>query len=404
MTRRPGRGLRGQPASAAWLPSCRGSSSRGPCSTTDCSARAAREANLDHLVIGPSGVYLIDAKSRAGRLVEWEGGLWQHTTRAGNAVSESLAGELAKVHGMAAAMAEASGLRVMPVLCLAGAREAEFGAPQQVRGVWVVPVSRLVAWLLSWPFVHSREEVERMATRIMTDFPSTTTDPDLLKAIGAAAVSRQTARRPKARPSRGTFAPPPAKAAPRRRSGKRKRVLLRLAVGGALLLSAPTVLPAFADWAGPLVAKSLTGALASPTTAAAPVAPDCAHATQAEVARILGRRVQPVAVSSGCAWGTRLDDPSTVLVRIQLSPATAAYDYHFKTSAQQGRVVYGTGVGPTYRPATALFAAKGVRLGSAATGTVAAADLTVTLSTDLLALTDDQARPKALAIALAAHT
>ncbi len=75
-------------------------------------------------------------------------------------------------------------------------------------------------------------------------------------------------------------------------------------------------------------------------------------------------------------------------------------DYRLQTSAQQGRVVYGTGADARYRPATALFAAKDTRLSS--DGLAAAADMTVTVSNDMLSLTDDQARPKALAIALAA--
>ena len=92
------------------------------------------EANLDHVVIGPGGMFLVDAKNRAGRVTEWDGGLFQHTVQAGDRVSLSLAAELKKVHGMAAYMAVESGEPVTPVLCLAGAQEAEFGEPQMVQG------------------------------------------------------------------------------------------------------------------------------------------------------------------------------------------------------------------------------------------------------------------------------
>jgi hypothetical protein len=224
-------------------------------------------------------------------------------------------------------------------------------------------------------------------------------------------------------------------------------LLLQLVVGLALLLSFPTVLSAFAEWMGH-VSNAQGAPLASPTTIVRPgtplptppgqrtvskpvgstparratpsrqttparrtatappvvLEPDCAHATQAEVSRILGRRVQPVATSSGCAWGTRLDDSSTVLVNIQLRPGDALWDYRLKTSAQQRRVVYGTGVDPFYRQATALFAAKGVRLASGPHAVSAGADLMVTVSTRMLGLTDDQARRKALALAVAANS
>ena len=151
------------------------------------------DANLDHVVIGPGGMFLVDAKNRAGRVTGREGGLFQHTVRAGDAVSLNLAAELKKVHGMAAYMAVESGQPVTPVLCLAGAHEAAFGRPQMVQGAWVIPVSKLVSWLNERPQVLDRETVQRVVTRAMTDFPSTTTDPHLLAAIGHAA----------ARPKRG---------------------------------------------------------------------------------------------------------------------------------------------------------------------------------------------------------
>ena len=114
-------------------------------------------ANLDHVVVGPSGLFLVDAKNRAGRVTEWDGGLFQHTIRDGQPVTVSLAGELAKVHGMAAYMAAETGMPVAPVLCLAGVHAEQFGTARMVRGVWVVPVSRLVAWLKDRPVTLAPE-------------------------------------------------------------------------------------------------------------------------------------------------------------------------------------------------------------------------------------------------------
>src|SRR5215207_10676757 len=40
------------------------------------------ESNLDHLLVGPAGVILIDAKNWAGQIGEWEGTVFQHKWRA----------------------------------------------------------------------------------------------------------------------------------------------------------------------------------------------------------------------------------------------------------------------------------------------------------------------------------
>ena len=188
------------------------------------------EANLDHVVVGPGGMFLVDAKNRAGRVTVWEGGLFQHTVQAGDRVSLNLVAELKKVHGMAAYMAVESGCAVTPVLCLAGAHEAEFGEPQMVQGVWVVPVSRLVGWLNSRPVALDREMVQRVVTRAMTDFPSTTTDPQLLAAMGQAAARTRPAKSSMRRQRHG-----PVGRRPRKRPFVRRLVE---AVTGLLMMAA----------------------------------------------------------------------------------------------------------------------------------------------------------------------
>jgi hypothetical protein len=128
---------------------------------------------------------------------------------------------------------------------------------------------------------------------------------------------------------------------------------------------------------------------------------DCASATAAEVTKVLGRTVLPVAVASGCAWGTRLDDESTTLLRIRLSLRGSAFDSKLETSVAQRRVVYGTAYGPRYRPATALWVATGQPITTSKGPVKALADTHVVIFTTDLGLTDDQARRKALAIAAA---
>jgi hypothetical protein len=393
------------------------------------------EANLDHVVIGPGGMFLVDAKNRAGRVMEWEGGLFQHTVQAGDRVSLNLAAELKKVHGMAAYMAVESGRPVAPVLCLAGAHEAEFGEPKMLQGVWVVPVSKLVDWLNAQPYVLDRETAGLVVARAMTDFPSTTTDPQLLAAMGQAAARQKRVKQASRRQRRPS---PPGGRARRSFAGRLVRAIVGLVMMLASLWFLVTVMPvlltalfaSLADVGEPnpapttvapsakpssaARAKPSTTGKASPTKAPAPkvtrkptpVVPalpptDCARATGSEIAKVLGRKVQPVAVSAGCAWGTRLDDPSTVLVTIRMSLSGSVYESKFQTSEKQRRVVYGTAYGPGYRPATALWVATGQPISTGRGSVKAPADTHIVVSTTELGLTDDQARRKALAIAAA---
>lgn len=71
-----------------------------------------------------------------------------------------------------------------PVLCLAGNRCDRFGQPQLVCGVWVVPLGSLVAWLGGLPVRATLDQVRQLVPRVLSEFPSTTTDPELLAAIG----------------------------------------------------------------------------------------------------------------------------------------------------------------------------------------------------------------------------
>ena len=370
------------------------------------------EANLDHIVIGPGGLFLVDAKNRAGLVTEWEGGLFQRVTKDGERHTESLAGELKKVHGMAAYMSVESASPVIPVLCLAGAQEAAFGEPVLLRGVWVVPMSRLVRWLEARPHVLDREGASRRASQAMTDFPSTTTDPELLAAMGLAAARQRRARRRQRNAAAGRHAVPLAgatasRSAPRRRASRASRVL-RLVSGvvgvGLALTLVVTVLPSvLAEGDARLAASAHPSATPAVTAAPGPPATDCTSLTQAQLTSILGRTVKPVATSSGCAWGTRLDDPTTVVVSIRTSARHAAYDMQLVTSVTQRRVVYGTAYDPHGRPATALWVAAGEPVGTGAGLVTALADTHVVVSTTMLKVTDDRARAMALAIAEAVN-
>lgn len=376
-------------------------------------------ANLDHVVVGPGGLFLVDAKNRAGRVTEWDGGLFQHTVREGQPVSVNLAGELNKVHGMAAYMAAEAGMRVTPVLCLAGAHEAEFGEPRMLRGVWVVPVARLVDWLNSRTVVLDREAAARAVTRAMTDFPSTTTDPELLAAIGKAAVSPKSGRGRGRAQVRRTRAPSSERrSAPSRQARARSAGTgLRRGVAGLIWIVlclgllfgfGPKLLTAFVhvftSGSGILASQQPPGPIVSPIGAGPALAPtDCARVTGAEVSSALGRSVQPIASSIGCAWGTRLDDPATTLVTIRMSASHAAYDTQLETSVKQRRVVFGTAYDVNFRWGTALWVAAGAPIGSGKSRVIAGADTYIVVARTALGVSDDRGRTIAMAIAAAAN-
>ncbi|WP_344190491.1 nuclease-related domain-containing protein [Pedococcus aerophilus] len=386
------------------------------------------EANLDHVVVGPTGIYLVDAKNRAGRVTEHEGGLFQHRHRDGRSESVSLASELTKVHGMAAYMAAESDRPVTPVLCLAGSHAGEFGEPRMVRGVWVVPVAALPGWLRARPVVLSPEVVPTVATRVITDFPSTTTDQLLLSAMAGKPPGRTARKR----------SPRPSPARPRRAARRlRKAFVGGLMVVGFLVLlnNLPAILTAGVESLATAGQPSTAAGSPSPTTAAAaakPVdlkksptkgaaakkaatptkskarpkplgPPDCADASAAEIKAIIKRSVKPVVTSQGCAWGTRLDDPSTVLVTITMAAEHNSWDTNLSTSVRQKRVVFSSGYDSSYRSATTASVATGQPMIKGVKPVRARADTVVKVASEALGVSDDRARQMAVAIAAAAN-
>jgi hypothetical protein len=384
------------------------------------------EANLDHVVVGPAGLFLIDAKNWGGSVSAWDGGLYQHLGAGSSRTSQSRHAEVLKVHGMASYMSVETGLPTTPVICLAGPSEAKFGEPQLIKGVWVIPLSKLIAWLDSRPVRLDREALNRAATLAMTSFPSTTTDPELLAAMGAAAVAAKGSRRRARGPSRtsrpagglrGSAAPRRPSRSEERFAARLGRTLGRLFLGFLVLTAGVAFLPPLLNAAVRQLAPNMDSPITPETTptttssakstakpkAQAPGPPDCANASPAEIAKIIGHRVQPIAVSRGCAWGTRLDDASTTLVTIRMSAGHAAYETQLVTSEKQKRVVYGTGFDAAFNPGTALWVATGQPITKGKAGITARSDTYVVIARRALNVSDDRARQMALAIAAAAN-
>jgi hypothetical protein len=99
-------------------------------------------ANADHLVIGPSGVFLVDSKHYRGRLtLTPEGALWYGY--------HPLAGVLAVVRWEAAVLSQALGIAVTPMVCVHGA-QLPWGE-LMVEGMPVLSADRFVTTLRALP-------------------------------------------------------------------------------------------------------------------------------------------------------------------------------------------------------------------------------------------------------------
>lgn len=82
----------------------------------------AGEGNIDHIVSGPTGVYLVETKA-----------------------SRYLDGQLTKAKRQAAKLHDELGVFVSPVICLHTRR----GKPFKTHGMWVVPRPEIIDWLRS---------------------------------------------------------------------------------------------------------------------------------------------------------------------------------------------------------------------------------------------------------------
>jgi hypothetical protein len=110
-------------------------------------------ANLDHLVIGPSGLFVIDTKRWSGQVYQSADGLvWHDHYR--------LDRTLASVRWQAVTLGRLLGVPVAPLVCVHGARVQ--GGGLRAQGVAIVPAT-LLRGALGYKRLLSAVEVERYA-------------------------------------------------------------------------------------------------------------------------------------------------------------------------------------------------------------------------------------------------
>lgn len=118
--------------------------------------------NLDHLVIGPPGVFFVDAKNWRGKVYLGRDGVLMRRWFAGRtqgSKTASMADEVMKVRAMAGHASGRLGHPVAPVICLAGAQSRHFEGVAKSQGVYVVGVETVMPWLRDSAPILSKDQV-----------------------------------------------------------------------------------------------------------------------------------------------------------------------------------------------------------------------------------------------------
>ncbi len=270
------------------------------------------QANLDHVVVGPSGVFLVDTKNWAGGTSVREGNLWQHTGS-----SSPKGRELDAVSRAAGEMERTLGLPVVPVIALAGGRSASF-TRQRVRGVEIVPQDELVSWLLIQPATPDHVGAELLARRVAHTYPAAS--PEAVPPRGAVPLTvpevigpdgqgfppvGRSSRDGTTRRSRRRLTDPPATGPTRRRrrrAGSWGSALVGLVILMAVSQVGPHVTARLMDSLDSGLPDSVASS-ADPTPSAA--SKECSSLTGVTIAKVTGARTvmeKPSSSHESCTW------------------------------------------------------------------------------------------------------
>ena len=276
-----------------------------------------------------------------------------------------------------------------------------------VRGVWVVPVGRLVEWLAGRPRLVEDDALHRLSTLVMTEFPSTTTDPQLLAAIGAdlqrragVSRSRRSGRRLGA-PASAAASPPGRRGpAPKRPPGKRWKGAIRpllVLAGAALFWWAMThgVVDAVTQMAG----RALSERILESVGGGGPDGLSCEDFDPGAAKVLRGVELTGVPLSTGCEWQV-VSNAGEKLPALRLREVKGAME-QLERSREAG--VPDIHTSPSLTGETTVFSvASGVRLSSSTRAPEATRSMTVQVSHEALGLTARQGRRLAADIARAA--
>jgi hypothetical protein len=102
-------------------------------------------ANIDHIAVAPTGVYVIDTKVVSGKVVvKTTGPIWNRGPvrlfikgRDKSSFIEGMDRQVEAVSRVVQGVRWAAGVEIKPMVCLVGAEVGFFARPWRIRGVWV---------------------------------------------------------------------------------------------------------------------------------------------------------------------------------------------------------------------------------------------------------------------------
>ena len=205
-----------------------------------------RFANIDHIVIGPAGVFVVDSKNWSGRITITDDQLRQNGRSRESAVAGCADSALALGERIAYL-----GSHVFPVLCFVGEHELSGWC----RDVMVCSRSNLVEMLLSRPVVLSPAEVLDTWSRL--DVLLRVAAPEVRPAESTSRPRRGGAPQPR-RPSSARQAAQRPPRRPQRRRTKKRGSLARPIIGLLMLLGMLSIGPQLATAFSGFVSGQLT--------------------------------------------------------------------------------------------------------------------------------------------------
>jgi hypothetical protein len=136
-----------------------------------------RPANIDHLAVGPAGVYVIDTKRHRGLVAAKDMGGWRRSDvrlfvgkRDRTKLVEGIAHQVATVTGVLSRLPVGMDVEVIPVLCFDGAEWGWFAKPFSMGGVHVCS-PKTIAQLVRRPGPLDAERIADLADHLATSLP-----------------------------------------------------------------------------------------------------------------------------------------------------------------------------------------------------------------------------------------
>ncbi len=139
------------------------------------------KGNIDHLIIGPNGVWIVDAKNYKGKVERRDVGNWRTTDIQlfvnGRNRMKAVTGMEWQVAAVRAALAETpfAGAEIHPALCFTNSEWPLFAKPAQVKGVWVLWAKKLIE-LASAPGAHNDQAMDYIARVLSERLPAVTSE------------------------------------------------------------------------------------------------------------------------------------------------------------------------------------------------------------------------------------